>query len=104
MNRLKVRLSDASVNDIMEQADWYEQRSSVTLAKRWDSAVTAAFLRIIANPHSGSPCTFHAGELQAVRRMPIAKFSKHLIFYRVEKGEIVILRVIHGARDLESLF
>ena len=57
MKRLKVRLSDASVNDIMEQADWYEQRSSVTLAKRWDSAVTAAFLRIIANPHSGSPCT-----------------------------------------------
>ena len=104
MKRLKVRLSDASINDILEQADWYEQRSSLTLAKRWNNAVTAALLRIVASPHSGSPCTFHAIELQAVRRMPIAKFSKHLIFYRVEKDALLILRVIHGARDLESLF
>jgi plasmid stabilization system protein ParE len=36
--------------------------------------------------------------------MPVRKFPKHLIFYRIENGKIVILRVIHGARDLESLF
>jgi toxin ParE1/3/4 len=104
MKRLKVCLSDAAVYDILEQANWYEQRSSPTLAKRWDGAVTSALHRIVANPHSGSPCTFHAEELQAVRRMPVRKFPKHLIFYRIENGKIVILRVIHGARDLESLF
>ncbi len=36
--------------------------------------------------------------------MPISRFPKHLVFYRVENREILILRVVHGARDLESLF
>ncbi|HWW15869.1 MAG TPA: hypothetical protein VN310_14505 [Candidatus Dormibacteraeota bacterium] len=39
-----------------------------------------------------------------MRRMPIAGFPRHLIFYRAEEKEIRILRVVHGARDLESLF
>jgi len=46
----------------------------------------------------------NAEELHSIRRMPITRFPMHLIFYRVENCEIVILRVIHGARDLESLF
>jgi len=28
----------------------------------------------------------------------------HLIFYQLQHGEILVLRVVHGARDLESLF
>jgi toxin ParE1/3/4 len=104
MNRVRVSFSDAAGNDILEQADWYKQRSGLTLAKRWERAVTSALLRIGANPHSGSLCAFQTNELQSIRRMPITGFPKHLIFSRVDNGEIVILRVIHGARDLESLF
>jgi toxin ParE1/3/4 len=104
MKRTKVRISDVAGNDILEQADWYKQRSGRTLAKRWERAVTAAALRIAKNPQSGSLCNFEANELRAVRRMSIARFPKHLIFYRVDSGEVEILRVIHGARDLESLF
>jgi toxin ParE1/3/4 len=104
VKRTKVRLSEVAVSDILEQADWYEQRSGPTLAGRWGSAITSALLRIVANPESGSLCAFNADELQSIRRMPIAKFPKHLIFYQAENEEIMILRVVHGARDLESLF
>ncbi|MFZ0955958.1 MAG: type II toxin-antitoxin system RelE/ParE family toxin [Candidatus Sulfotelmatobacter sp.] len=104
MKRAGLRLSDVAANDILEQADWYQRHSGLTLAKRWEKALTSALFRIVANPHSGPPCAFRADELQDIRRMPIAGFPKHLIFYRVENGENVILRVIHGARDLESLF
>jgi toxin ParE1/3/4 len=31
-------------------------------------------------------------------------FGRHLIFYRVVAGEIEIVRVLHGARDIESIF
>ncbi|HLW84363.1 MAG TPA: type II toxin-antitoxin system RelE/ParE family toxin [Candidatus Sulfotelmatobacter sp.] len=103
MKRAKLRLSDAAVSDILEQADWYNHRSGQILGKRWESAVTSALLRIVRNPRSGSPCTFEADELRSIRRMPIARFPKHLIFYKVEDREVVILRVIHGARDLENL-
>lgn len=103
MNRAAIRLTDVAVNDILEQADWYEQRSDHALARRWENKVAAALIRIEKNPRSGARCGFRTEELQDVRRMPIAGFPKHLIFYRAEDEEVRILRVIHGARDLESL-
>ena len=103
MNRARIRLSDVAVNDILEQADWYKQQSGQSLAKRWESAVTAALLRMVENPRSGSSCRFKENELQAIRRMPIGRFPRHLIFYRFEGAEIVILRVVHGARDLSLI-
>jgi toxin ParE1/3/4 len=50
------------------------------------------------------PCRFGLAELRNIRRMSISGFPKHLVFYRVEDREVLILRVLHGARDLESLF
>ncbi|MGZ4878178.1 MAG: type II toxin-antitoxin system RelE/ParE family toxin [Candidatus Angelobacter sp.] len=31
-------------------------------------------------------------------------FPRHLVFYRLQNQEMVILRIVHGARDRESLF
>jgi toxin ParE1/3/4 len=104
VKRAKVRLSEAAAVDILEQADWYKRRSGVTLARRWDRAVATALIRIARNPRSGAPCNFEAEELRAIRRMPLARFPKHLIFYQLEDAGIVVLRVVHGVRDLESLF
>jgi plasmid stabilization system protein ParE len=103
VNRVELRLAEVAVNDIQEQADWYEQRSGHALARRWENEVTAALIRIEKNPRSGAKCSFSADELQGIRRMPIAGFPRHLIFYRADEKEIRVLRVVHGARDLESL-
>jgi toxin ParE1/3/4 len=103
MSRVKLRLTDVAISDIQEQADWYEQHSDHTLATRWEDEVTAALVHIEKNPRSGAKCGFTADELRGVRRMPIVGFPRHLIFYHAEEEEIRILRVVHGARDLESL-
>jgi toxin ParE1/3/4 len=103
VKRRFIRVSDAALADILEQFDWYDQRSGQILARRWETAITSALIRIVKNPHSGAPCRFDAAELQGLRRMTITRFPKHLIFYRIEDNEIIILRVIHGARDLERL-
>jgi plasmid stabilization system protein ParE len=103
MKHARLRLTDVAVSDIQEQADWYEPRSDGVVARRWENEVTAALIRIKKNPRSGAKCGFSADELQGIRRMSIAGFPRHLIFYRAEKGEIRILRVVHGTRDLESL-
>jgi toxin ParE1/3/4 len=66
--------------------------------------VTDTLLRIAQRPAAGSRCGFTADELRGTRRMPVAGFTKFLIFYLSGEGEILILRVVHGARDLESLF
>ena len=104
MSLAQARLSEAASADIVEQADWYEEKSDRKLAQRWSDAVTSAVLRIMRNPRSGTPCRFGPTELRNIRRMSISGFPKHLVFYRIGDHEVLILRVLHGARDLESLF
>jgi|HubBroStandDraft_6_1064221.scaffolds.fasta_scaffold617689_2 plasmid stabilization system protein ParE len=103
MNRARLRLTQVAVSDIQEQADWYEECSGRALARRWENEVTAILFRIRKNPLSGAKCSFNANELQGIRRMAIADFPKHLVFYRADKKEIMILRIVHGTRDLETL-
>lgn len=38
-----------------------------------------------------------------MRRLSEEEFPKHLIFHQARKGEILILRVVHSARDRESV-
>jgi toxin ParE1/3/4 len=104
VKRARISLSDAAANDILEQVVWYEEQANARLAKRWESAISQALLRIVKNPHSGSPCSFKAVELRGVRRISVAGFPRHLIFYRIDKDSLLILRIVHGARDLQSLF
>jgi toxin ParE1/3/4 len=104
LKKVQLVLSDLAVADILEQADWYIAESGHPLAKRWDKAVTATVLRTLRNPASGKVCSFRDPELRDVRRLPIGGFPKHLLFYRVRRSKLVVLRVVHGARDLETLF
>lgn len=99
-----IELSQLAISDILEQADWYELQSGEELAQRWQTAVTSTLLRIHKAPNSGTPCRFRMTELRGIRRVFIAGFPRHLVFYQVEKGAVLILRIVHGARDLESLF
>lgn len=103
MKRQQVVLSDMAVADILEQSDWYESQADHRLAKRWENAVTATFLRIVKSPRAGQLCHFKSEELFDVRRAVVAGFPKHLVFYKIHDKELFILRVVHGARDLENL-
>jgi len=104
MKQLRLTLSEAAAADIVEQADWYEQQSGPALAKRWEKAVTSAVLRIADRPRAGAVSNFRHAELVNVRRVLITGFPKHLIFYQLRPEEMLVLRVVHGARDLENLF
>lgn len=104
MKPLRIILSDAAVADILEQADWYESQADYKLAERWENAVTATLLRILKGTRLGQLCHFKSEELRDVRRAFVRGFSKHLVFYRFRDTELFILRIVHGARDLESLF
>jgi toxin ParE1/3/4 len=99
----KLVLSDAAALDIAEQADWYHERSGSKLARRWERAVASSLIFLAKSPRLGARCRFKAIELQEVRRISISGFPKHLIFYRVTSAELLVLRVLHGARDLEAL-
>ncbi len=98
MKKPRVAFSDAAIADILEESDWYEAQADRSLAQRWEEAVTATLLRIAQRPRIGPRCSFTADELRGTRRMPVAGF------YQSSERKILVLRVVHGARDLESLF
>lgn len=104
MRVARLTVSEAAAADVVEQADWYQQEAGAQLAKRWERAVTSAVLRIMDRPRVGAISKFPHSELSDVRRVLISGFPKHLIFYQVRKTDILVLRIVHGARDLESLF
>jgi len=97
----RITFSDLAVADILAQADWYELQSDRKLATRWERSVTSSVLRLVRMPRSGQLCGFTLQALQDVRRFPISGFRSHLIFYRFSNNEIYVLRVLHGARDLD---
>jgi toxin ParE1/3/4 len=104
MRKRRLVFSDAAIADILEQADWYTAQSGRRLAGRWQKEVTSLVSLIVSRPAAGAPCTFRSPELQDVRRMRVSGFPKHLLFYRFDDEEVFVLRVVHGARDLERLF
>ena len=103
MKKPRLVLTDAAIADILDQADWYRRQSGRPLAQRWEKAVTSAISFVLRHPAAGSPCTFSSPELHGIRRMAIPRFPKHLLFYRFEGKEVLVLRIVHGARDLETL-
>jgi toxin ParE1/3/4 len=92
-----------AVADILAQADWYELQSDRKLAKRWERAVTSSILLLVRAPRAGALCGFKAEALRATRRLSVTGFSAHLIFHNFLGNQIHVLRVVHGARDLETL-
>ena len=38
-----------------------------------------------------------------IRQWRVKDFKEYLIFYRIQDDRVEILRVLHGARDLEGL-
>ena len=104
MRRRRLVFSDAAIADILEQADWYAAQSGDRLARRWEKAVTSAISQVLNRPAVAPLCTFRPQALQNLRRTMISGFPKHLLFYRFDDEEVFVLRVVHGARDLERLF
>lgn len=104
MKKPRLVLTDAAIANVLDQADWYIQQSGRTLALRWERAVTSAIAFALRHPAAGSPCTFRSPELHGLRRTAIPRFPKHLLFYRFDGEEVLVLRIVHGARDLETLF
>jgi hypothetical protein len=52
-------------------------------------------MRVVERPGAGALCNFKPAELQDVRRISLAGFPKHLLFYEFKEKEILVLRVLY---------
>jgi toxin ParE1/3/4 len=91
------------VTSDLEEIQTYLERDSLAVADRFVSAAFAAFQEIADMPGRGSPKQFRARRLTGLRSWPVPGFLNHLIFYRVTDEAVIIIGVVHGARDTERV-
>ena len=55
-------------------------------------------------PHAGLLCRFRNPKSKDTRLWIVRGFENYLIFYRPLQDRIELLRIVHGARDIATLF
>jgi toxin ParE1/3/4 len=90
----------AAERDIDAIAD-YIANDNLDAALRFYEAVRSDARNLAEMPGMGPVWGFRNSAYADVRFWPIRGFRNHLIFYRPAPAGIEVVRVIHGARDLE---
>ena len=99
----KVTRSSSAKRDLEEHVD-YLKGDSEAVAHRFLDAIEDTFEFLSRNPQVGQRCEFLRADMIEVRIWPIHGFRNHLVFFRPLHDGVEIVRVLHGARDLETLF
>lgn len=100
---LPVVVQSIADRDIDEIADYLADAAGVSVALLFLETVYGTFETISAHPRIGRECTLREAQLRNVRQIRVgALFEDYLIFYLLNPDCAMILRVLHGARDIRS--
>lgn len=84
------------LDDLYDAYAWIASDSEPA-AERLLDRVEAAVERLRGFPMAGAPRENLAPGLRSIRLRPY----RHIVFYRVDADEIMLVRLLHGARALE---
>jgi len=98
-----ILVQPAAQKDLEDIGDYLFQRS-IAAADRFSYRAAESFNILLSNPTLGSSFDIPNPALRGLRAWPMKGFRNYLIFYRSQDCGIEILRVVHGARDIEKIF
>ena len=90
-----LRLSRRAVSDLAEIADYTIAEFGIDQARRYRDQLQACFRSLLANPQLGRSAEEVAPGLRRIRQ------QAHVVFYRVERDGLLIVRVLHHSMDFE---
>lgn len=96
-------IGPVAARDLQEQYDYLTDRD-VALARRFLDCAQDTFRDLAESPDLGNPWPYQSEEFRDVRVWRLNVFRNHLAFYLTTEGGILIVRVLHGARDIEAAF
>ena len=99
----KVHLFPEADQDIDEQFAYLAKQASLDVALRFLDATHKAFQTLAQMPEMGVKRDFRNPMLKGLRMWPIKGFQHYFVFYRPIDNGIDVIRVLHVARDIESL-
>lgn len=98
---MKLVVQPRARRDLKEFAVYLAQREEKAAA-RFSRAVAATFDMLRHFPALGGLQEFASPALEGIRVWPVRRFKNYLIYYRIAERRILVLRVLHGARDAEA--
>jgi toxin ParE1/3/4 len=99
----RVRITPQAERDIDNEVVYLATESDVSVGFCFFDAVHATFQALLDMPGMGkvrpvgNPC------IADIRQWVVSGFGKYLIFYRIVSDGIEIIRVLHGARDIDRI-
>lgn len=91
-------------HDDIDGVSDYIARDNLDAARRFRAMVRHDLGALCEMPGMGALREFDNPRLAGVRSWPVKHFRNYLIFYRPIEIGIEVLRVLHGARDIERIF
>ena len=99
----KVIVRNRATQDIRLQANYILAQGNREAAERFLLFTESAFSQLAITPNMGKVMRLPLSIQGKIRQWRIKNFRDFLIFYRVQEDLVEILRVLHGARDLEGI-
>jgi len=99
----RVRITPQAERDIDGEVVYLAEEADPETAIRFFEAAHETFRALLAMPGMGRMRTLNNPRLADIRQWPVSSFEKYLIFYRGVSTGIDIVRVLHGARDIDRV-
>lgn len=102
-NAREITLRDTAKSDILEVFIYLATEASAEVADSFLDALEIAWRLLDTFPSVGIELSDYSSDIRMLRRWPVPKFTKYLVYYRLHAGHIDIVRVLHGSRDIRVL-
>ncbi|MFY9343462.1 MAG: type II toxin-antitoxin system RelE/ParE family toxin [Planctomycetota bacterium] len=99
-----VHKSSAARGDLETNAAYLLDHGSVQVALRFLDRAEETFALLAQHPGFGRRRAFVRPDLEGLRSFRVKDFENYLVFYLPRESGIEVVRVLHGAQDLEALF
>ena len=94
--------SDLALDDLEAHAEYLRLRSP-RVALRFLDAAEAIFRQLASMPGLGESYETTNPLYQDLRCFPIPRFPSHIVYYTPLADGIVVIRILHGARDVDRI-
>lgn len=96
-----VRKADHFIADAELQYQWYAEHAGWDVAERYLAAIEGTCALIGRQPLLGPVAALSHPRLAAWRFFVVMRpFHRHVLFYEIAGGEVIMRRVLHGHRNL----
>ena len=94
----------AARDDILRQFRYYlVDQGDAQVADRFLSAVRKTVNLIARTPQGGAPKRLSLEALRGLRSWPVKGFEDVRVYYLAAEGQVRVVRVLHGKRDINSI-